>query len=82
MDRKDSRLGQWNRNFFRHNKKPLAYREGLKRKDDNMPIRKYRVFNYTKKEFDTLTTSAILEVGQFVVLPQGELQIFNIIKVY
>lgn len=47
-----------------------------------MTFIKYYVFNHTKKAFETLTTSAILKVGEFVKLPQGELQIFKLLYEY
>lgn len=47
-----------------------------------MPIRKYRVFNHTKKRFEYLITSAELEVAQFINLPQGELQIIGLVNIF
>ena len=43
---------------------------------------KYRVFNYTREKFETLITSARLEIGSIKELPQGELLIFSIISTF
>lgn len=48
----------------------------------DMIFYKYRVFNYTKKKFEILICGASLEVGEFKILPQGELQIFELIKTF
>ena len=48
----------------------------------DMIFYKYRVFNYTKKKFEILIYGASLEVGEFKILPQGELQIFELIKTF
>lgn len=47
-----------------------------------MLFKKYRVFNYTTKKFETFITSGILEIGQFLNLPQGELQIWELIDIF
>lgn len=47
-----------------------------------MNFYKYRVFNYSKRRFEFLTTSTIMAVGEFKVLPQGELQVFELVSVF
>ena len=47
-----------------------------------MNIYKYRVFNYTTKKFEFLTTSKKMNIGEFKTLPQGELQIFSIVNIF
>ena len=47
-----------------------------------MSIYKYRVFNYTTKNFEFLTTSQKMNIGEIKTLPQGELQIFRLLNVF
>lgn len=45
-----------------------------------MTFRQYLVFNYTTRKFEMICTAAILAVGEFINLPQGELQIWELLK--
>ena len=47
-----------------------------------METYKYMVFNYTKRKFENLICGKELQIGSFVTLPQGELQIFKLVGVF
>ena len=43
---------------------------------------KYMVFNHKKRKFENLVCGKELQIGSFITLPQGELQIFKLVDVF